>query len=372
MPPSSFTPPPRSKLSLLSPNSELQTPNYRMPAEWEPHEATWLAWPENAVTWPGRLLAEVRSVYLRMIFELLKGEKVHLLVKDEATAESVLKAALLARAETSRLVFHCVRAGDAWIRDYGPIFVTGRLRGQTPLTPGQVGFTKWTFNAWGGKYRDLARDNGVVDQIPFLKKYRRLNAGMVLEGGSIDVNGRGTCLTTEQCLLISTRNPKLSRRDIERRLGRYLGIKKVIWLGEGIEGDDTDGHVDDIARFVGSNTVVAAAEEDRADSNHAVLKKNLEILRASRDCQGKRLRVIELPMPGRVIGARKRRLPASYANFYAANGLVLVPVYSHPNDRIALSILRRAFPGRRVVGIECTSLVFGLGAIHCITQQEPA
>ncbi len=404
-----------------------------MPAEWETHESTWLVWPKNQATWPGRLLKEVESVYIEMMAALLSCEKVKLLVPDKPAAETVLKKLAVKKADTSKLIFYKVNTVDTWIRDYGPIFVKsviarseatksfGKLRmvsevesqslrrdcfASLAMTSESKAFTKWEFNAWGGKYKDLARDNGVVDRIPELKKYRRWDTGMVLEGGSIEVNGRGTCLTTEQCLLSPRRNPKLSRRDIEHRLGKYLGIKKVIWLSEGIEGDDTDGHVDDIARFVNPNTVIAAAEENPSDPNQLILKRNLEILRSERDAGGRRLRVIELPMPGRVfIPASLRgatatksfgklrmvsevesqslrrdcfadarndtRLPASYANFYIANGLVLVPVYSRSNDRQAIKIIRKAFPDRRVLPIECTALVFGLGSIHCITQQEP-
>lgn len=334
-----------------------------MPAEWETHEATWLTWPTNRITWPGPLLKRVEAIYLEMIAGLLPGEKVHLLVRDKATAAKVQKALKPKKAPLSRLIFHEVKTVDTWIRDYGPIFVKPKA------------FTKWIFNAWGGKYSDLARDNKVVDRISYLKKYRRFDTGIILEGGSIDVNGRGTLLTTEQCLLTKTRNPHLSKKDIEAYLKKYLGIQKTIWLKEGIEADDTDGHVDDITRFVGPRTIVTAMEPDPRDKNHEILKENLEILKKSTDRDGKPFRIVELPMPGRVGTGRTdtdhTRLPASYANFYIGNKAVLLPLYSHANDKRALSVLKPLFPGRKVVPIECTALVYGLGSIHCVTQQEP-
>ncbi|MGH7197929.1 MAG: agmatine deiminase family protein [Candidatus Omnitrophota bacterium] len=336
-----------------------------MPAEWEPHRATWLVWPENRTTWPGGLLKQVEDIYLQMIRALLPGEKVNLLVNDRKTAAGVLKR-LPKKTATTRLVFHEVKTVDTWIRDYGPIFVKNS----------DIAFVKWRFNAWGGKYADLARDNNVVDRIQALKNVRRFDPGIILEGGSIDMNGLGTCLTTEQCLLNPNRNPKLSRRDIESYLERALGARNVVWLKEGIEGDDTDGHIDDITRFVGPRVVVTAVEPDASDKNHHILEKNLRSLRQARDQDGRKLRIIGLPMPGRVgIGrgdSSAGRLPASYANFYIGNSAVLVPVYSHRNDQAALKIIRGAFPERKVVGIECTALVYGLGSIHCVTQQEPA
>lgn len=340
-----------------------------MPAEWEPHRLTWLAWPTNKITWPGDLLRRTESVYLQIISALLTHEKVNLLVKDKKTAQTVLKTLAVQNANTSNLIFYKARTVDAWIRDYGPIFIKKDEGRRTKDTPGV--FTKWIFNAWGGKYSDLAKDNEVVDRLEPLKKIRRFDTGLVLEGGSIDVNGKGTCLTTEQCLLNPNRNPKLSRGNIEKKLKAYLGAVKVIWLKAGIHGDDTDGHVDDIARFVNSRTIVTAIENDRTDPNYSPLKKNIEILRSAKDPSGKRFRIIELPMPKRIYSGNKR-LPASYANFYIANKVVLVPVYHHQNDKRAIKIIKSIFPGRKVVGIECTALVHGLGSIHCVTQQEPS
>lgn len=343
--------------------------DFRMPAEWETHFATWLTWPKNKITWPGPMLARVEEIYLEMMKGLLPGEKVHLLVKDKLTAERVLKALLEKKSNTSNLVFHQANAVDTWIRDYGPIFIKNKKTQKKA-------FTKWTFNAWGGKYADLARDTKIVDKLHYLKSFPRFDARIVLEGGSIDMNGKGTCLTTEQCLLNPNRNPKLSRKQIEGYLAKFLGVKKTIWLKEGIEADDTDGHVDDITRFVGPRTIVTAVETNSKDQpNYDLLKENLHILKSEKDQDGKKFNVIELPMPGLVGPARSdtshRRLPASYANFYIGNSAVLVPVYSHKNDKAALGILKKIFPKKKIVGIECTPLVYGLGSIHCVTQQEP-
>ena len=317
-----------------------------------------------------------------MITALLPHEKVNLLVDDQKTAKKVLTALGKKRNLAQNLIFHKVKTVDAWIRDYGPIFVKEQrsVRGlrfaktahRLPLTA----FTQWIFNAWGGKYTDFVKDNRVADRIDALKNMKRFNPPMILEGSSLDVNGRGTGLTTEQCLLNPNRNSKLSRKEIEKYLKDTLGVVKVIWLKEGIEGDDTDGHVDDMTRFVGPRTILTAAENDPSDKNHTILKENLEILRSESDPEGRHFHLVELPMPGRIGGGKggsvQRRLPASYANFYIANRVVLVPLYGHRNDKPALKIIKSVFPKRKVVGIECTALVHGLGAIHCVTQQEPA
>ena len=337
-----------------------------MPAEWETHEATWLTWPTNKITWPGKLLPRVEQIYIEMMRGLLPGEKVNLLVPDEKTAKAILRRLSVKKIPSKNLIFHRVKTVDTWIRDYGPIFVKQNK---------ETAFTKWIFNAWGGKYPDLARDNAVVNKLESLRYFKRFDPGIIMEGGSIDVNGRGTLLTTEQCLLNPNRNSHLSRRQIEKYFEKYLGIQKTIWLKEGIEADDTDGHVDDITRFSESRTILTAVEDNVSDKNHSYLKENLEILKKSADQDGKKFQIIELPMPGVVGPARSDtdhiRLPASYANFYIGNHTVLVPIYSHRNDRNAIKIIRRAFPGRKVVGIECTALVYGLGSIHCVTQQQP-
>ncbi len=341
-----------------------QTLGYRMPAEWEPHAATWLAWPHNAETWRDHL-SQVQAIYVQLIEALQTSETLHLLVNDEAAAAYV-QAMLEQRGLLSpQVVLHPYPTVDAWLRDSGPIFVTSASNSSAPLAA-----IDWQFTAWGGKYPDMFPDNAIPQYVTAKLNLTRFEPKMVLEGGSIDVNGLGTCLTTEQCLLNPNRNPHLQRTDIERYLHDYLGVRHTIWLGEGIAGDDTDGHIDDIARFVGPKTVVCVLTDDPDDVNYAVLQDNYHRLQTARDQDGRRLEVIPLPMPGH-IGPAAEPLPASYANFYIGNRVVLVPVYDHPNDAAALHILRRLFPTRRVIGIACEPLVWGLGAIHCITQQQP-
>ena len=337
---------------------------YRMPAEWEPHAATWLAWPHNEDTWPGRL-PQVRDIFLDMIEALHQDETVYLLVNDAATADQVGQRIHDRGLDARAIKLHEIPTADAWLRDSGPIFLTS-VDPQPPLAA-----SAWRFNAWGGKYDDLQADAGLSQRIASRLGVPCFEPGMVLEGGAIDVNGSGACLTTEQCLLHPNRNPELQRADIERHLGATLGVCHVIWLGHGIVGDDTDGHVDDVARFVGPDTVVCALETDPQDANFVPLQDNFRRLQAATDGRGRLLDVVPLPMPGRV-GPPPERLPASYANFYVGNGAVLVPTYDHPNDDRALRTLQDLFPGRRVVGIACEPLVWGLGAIHCVTQQQPA
>ncbi|MBI4358628.1 MAG: agmatine deiminase family protein [Candidatus Omnitrophica bacterium] len=350
---------------------------YRMPAEWEPHEATWLAWPHDRETWLTEL-SELEAIYVEIIEYLHLGEKVHILVQDAKTQGSVSRK-LRERGITKNIFLHRIKTDSPWIRDYGPIFIVpahlnplplgggeGRVRGLR----GQLGVTNWVFNAWGGKYKPFDQDNLVPIRVAGLFAKEEFSTEMVLEGGSIDVNGLGTCMTTEACLLNSNRNPGFGREAIEARLHDFLGIKHIIWLEKGIEGDDTDGHVDEIARFVDSKTVVLATEGNPEDENRTSLKKNWEILSRACDQDGNKLSVVPLPMPERVV-REKMRLPASYANFYVANQCVLVPVFGDENDTKALGILESLFSTRRVVGISAIPLIYGQGGIHCITQQEP-
>ncbi|MEI8344474.1 MAG: agmatine deiminase family protein [Candidatus Omnitrophota bacterium] len=344
--------------------------HYRMPAEWERHEATWLAWPTNRLTFPGTLLEEVRTVYLEMIGALLAGEQVGLLVPDKRWAKKI-SSYFSRHRHRSRLILHRVATADVWIRDYGPIFVfKDHLSGKKS---GELAYTQWQFNAWGKKYAEHLRDNGIVSRIKALSIYPALKTDRILEGGSIDVNGVGLGLTTRQCLLNPNRNPGLDRRRIERMLRDFLGIRRLIWLKGGIAGDDTDGHVDDVARFVSPRTVVAVRAASKQDPDYAILEDNWKILKrfGTRDCG--RLKVLALPAPEAVFCHRKpaQRLPASYANFYIANKVVLVPTFNDPADRVALSVFRRIFPNKQVIGLNCRSLVHGLGSIHCITQQQP-
>ena len=342
-----------------------QGAGYRMPAEWEPHAATWLAWPHNADTWPDHL-HRVRRTWVEIIRALAAGEAVNLLVNDagsEAAASALLRGA---GVDLRRVAFHRIPTVDVWIRDYGPTFVT---RGPGS---GALALVNWRFNAWGLKYPDYVADDTVPSRINESLGLPASAPGIVLEGGSIDVNGAGVCLATEECLLNPNRNPGLTRDEVEARLRSALGIRSVVWLPAGLRGDDTDGHVDNLARFVSATTAVCVVEEDPRDENHLALRENYRRLAAAADARGRRLEVVPLPQPDPVTAADGSRLPASYANFYVANGVVLVPLYRGPKDRDALDTLAALFPGRRVAGIDSRALVLGLGGVHCVTQQQPA
>jgi len=335
-----------------------------MPAEWSRHRATWLSWPHNRETWPTQL-ERVREVWVRMIQLLSPQERVCLLVNDEPTRQDVIRRLTNARAALDNVTIFQIPTVDVWMRDYGPTFVI-RDSQESALA-----FNDCIFNGWGGKYESYEEDEQIAKEIASLLRVPVFNHPVVLEGGSIEVNGLGTCLTTEQCLLNKNRNPHMSRREIEEFLKDSLGGDQVIWLGQGIVGDDTDGHIDDIARFVNPATIVCIVEENSKDTNYSLLQQNLERLQAARDQNGNKLSIVPLPCPGPVYyeGAR---LPASYANFYIANGVVLVPLFDDPCDVKALGILQELFPDRKVVGLPCKAVVAGLGAIHCVTQQEPA
>ena len=334
-----------------------------MPAEWEPQECVWLAWPTNQDTWPDELIAEVRQTFTELIAALSVDQPVALLVDQSDDEQDVRETLVAAKVNEDALRFFHIPTVDAWIRDYGPTFLIDDAMNR-------VAMTRWGFNAWGGKYDELIADGRVPVQMSDCMDVPIFDAGFVLEGGSIEVNGRGTVLTTEQCLLNPNRNPKLSRFEIEGRLKQFLSAPNVVWLAEGINGDDTDGHIDNVARFVDDQTVLCAVEDDPVDSNHRILKDSHQRLSLAKDQDGQRLDVVKLPMPGPVIGP-EGRLPASYANFYIGNQTVLVPVFGQKNDRTALEVIQSCFPGRRVTGIDCTALLHGLGTIHCSTQQQP-
>jgi agmatine deiminase len=287
-------------------------------------------------------------------------------VKDRATHERVV--AWATREGVHNLALHDIPPADVWFRDYGPLFV----KRPAPGGRAEVAMTKWRFNAWGGKYDSLLPDDAIPHKLQPKLGFPLFEAGIVMEGGSIEVNGRGTLLTTRQCLLNKNRNPTMSQPDIERKLADFLGVRHFLWLGEGIEGDDTDGHVDDVARFVAPGVVVAAVEDDADDPNHVPLRENLEALRGMVDQDGAPLTVVELPMPGFVEDGEGGRLPASYANFYIGNGAVLLPTFGHANDERATRIVQKLFPTRAVVPIRAEDLVFGMGTFHCVTQQQPA
>ena len=335
-----------------------------MPAEWEPHRGTWISWPHKEASWPGNF-APVRPTVAAMVRELVTGEEVHINVADGAMEEGARAELRRAGAALERVTFHHNPTNDAWCRDHGPIFVERAGDGGTEQL-----ILDWGYNAWGGKYPPFDLDNAIPARVAEEYGLERVVPGMILEGGSIDVNGRGTLLTTEQCLLHPNRNPDLDREAIEERLRDHLGVRTILWLGEGIVGDDTDGHVDDITRFVDPSTIVTAIEDDPADANHAPLADNLERLRGMRDQDGRPFRIETLPMP-RPVEYDGERLPASYANFYIGNAVVLVPGYDPERDEVARAVLQRCFPERRVVVIDCTALVWGLGAFHCLTQQWP-
>lgn len=344
-----------------------------MPAEWERHQATWLAWPHNPEDWPGKFQA-IPWLYAEIVRLLSAKEEVHLLVQDEKEqrrAESMLKRA---HANRDRVIFHPWPTDRVWMRDSGPIFVRNAA--------GNVAITNWKFNAWA-KYDDWHHDDQIPGRatellgLPAWEPTVQLADGsahrLVLEGGSIDTNGEGVLITTEECLLseVQQRNPGVSREQLERAFHDYLGIDQVLWMNRGVVGDDTHGHVDDITRFVGPNTIVTAVEKNASDPNHGLLAENLERLKRARTLDGKQFTIAELPLPRPVV-FRGQRLPASYANFYIANELVLMPTFHDPNDRIALQILSDLFPDREVIGIHSVDLIWGLGALHCMTQQQPA
>jgi agmatine deiminase len=342
----------------------LETPRksgFFMPAEWERHESVWLAWPHDNQTFPE--LQDVESIYCEIIKAFSNKEKVNLLVCDDEMKAYAVARLMEEGVDPDLIRIRIMEYADVWFRDYGPTFVVNRRERS-------VAMVNWRFNAWGEKYPELMMDDSIPFTVNTYLDIPVFSPGIVMEGGSIDVNGKGTILTTEQCLLNPNRNPGLSREDIEWYLNEYLGVSHIIWLKSGIAGDDTDGHVDDIARFVDDRTVICVLEEDPSDENYAVLQENYRILKESCDQDGNPFRVIPVPMPGRV--GDDQRFPASYMNFYIGNGLVLVPVFGHANDHIALMVLEDLFPGREVVGIDCTAMVAGMGAIHCISQQQPS
>jgi agmatine deiminase len=339
-----------------------------MPAEWEPHAATWIAWPHAREDWPGKFAA-IPFVYVEIVRHLVPGERVRILVNDEATERSVRRLLGRAGIDLGRVDFLRIPTDRVWTRDYCPLWV-GR-------DDGDLGLTNWKFNGWG-KYSNWKRDDAVTDRVAkklALPQWKPAvgERRLVLEGGSIDVNGGGTLLTTEECLLspVQARNPGIERAALEQALADHLGIDKVLWLGRGIAGDDTHGHVDDLARFVDAQTVLLASEDDKTDVNYEPLYDNHERLARMTNRDGAPLRLVRLPMPSPLF-FDGQRLPASYANFYIGNEAVLVPTFNDPRDREALGVVAELFPTRRVVGIHAVDLVWGLGTLHCLTQQEPS
>ena len=343
--------------------SSARTPKdlgYSMPAEWCKHEAIWLAWPHDPSTFISGI-EKVEATYIQIIKLLHEDEYVNLFVKDAAMEKRVQELLEKNNINLAKVRFFELDYADVWFRDYGPIFVKDKNR--------TLAMVHWIFNSWGNKYEELLKDKQIPKVINDNMGLLYFEPGIVLEGGSIDVNGKGTVITTEQCLLNKNRNPTITKQKIEKFLQDYLGGTHVIWLKSGIAGDDTDGHIDDLARFVNSTTVVCAFENGE-DENSEALRNNYEVLYQSRDQNGKKLRIVKLPMPG-IVKYENKRLPASYTNFYIGNKKVLVPTFNHLNDKVALSILQKLFPKRQVVGVDCRDLVCGFGAIHCISQQQP-
>jgi agmatine deiminase len=349
-----------------------------MPAEWAPHAATWVAWPHNAEDWPGKF-QPIPWVYGEIVRYLSAVEHVHILLNEPAAEKRARKVLGRCGVNLTNVAFHLQPTDRVWLRDSGPIFLTP-VAGNRTAPP--LALTNWKFNAWA-KYDNWHNDDQISDHVakllkvpmwsPEIKLPNGQRRRVVLEGGSIDVNGAGALLTTEECLLsdVQARNPGVTREQLERCFQDYLGVEQVIWLNRGIAGDDTHGHVDDIARFVGLNTIVAAIEPNSEDENHMPLQENLQRLSMARTRDNKPYRIVELPLPSPVV-FEGQRLPASYANFYIANGLVLVPTFNDPNDRVALNILAELFPLHTIVGIHSVDFIWGLGAMHCMTQQQPA
>lgn len=333
---------------------------YRMPAEWEPHESTWISWPHNLETWPDEI-EHVETTIARGVRALSRGETVRINV-NSAVHEDRARRILEQEGVRNGVIFHHIPTDDAWVRDYGPIFV--RSKG------GELAATCWGFNSWGEKYPPFERDDAAAELMAAALGIPHFHGDMILEGGSIEVNGRGLLLTTESCLLNPNRNPHLDKAAVEDRLTSFLGVERVVWLAEGIAGDDTDGHIDDLTRFVTPERVVTAVESDPASPNYAILKENMEVLRDIRLRDGSALHIIPLPMPD-PRELKGERMPATYANFYIGNRTVLVPTFHDDRDDEALGILREQFPRHDVVGIYCGELIWGLGAFHCLTQQVP-
>ena len=339
---------------------------YRMPAEWEPHAATWLSWPRReGISFPGsfdRVLPTLRT----MVAALIESEAVCINVCNGAH-EAEARAVLDVLPHQECITYYEIPTNEPWCRDHGPIFLT---RDADP----KLAVVDWDYNAWGGKYPPCDLDEVVPTRVAEILKVPVFHPRMILEGGSIDVNGAGALLTSESCLLNKNRNPDLSREQIEQRLRDFLGVREILWLGDGIAGDDTDGHIDDLARFVSERTIVTVIEEKRHDENYQPLQQNLERLREMKigaNRTGTKIEIVTLPMPKKIV-REDLRLPASYANFYIANTCVLVPTFADPADEAALATLQHLFPNRRVIGIDCRELIWGLGTFHCLTQQQPA
>jgi agmatine deiminase len=355
------------KASKLPDSQALSSPKqlgYYFPAEFAEHAATWLSWPHKEASWPGKI-ETIFPVYAQFIKYVAEGETVNINVVDEAMKQKALRYITEAGANLDNIRIHIHPTNDAWCRDHGPAFLVNPEAEQKKI------IVDWGYNAWGGKYPPFDLDDNIPTLIGKYYNLPVIYPGIVMEGGSVDFNGKGTVLTTTSCLLNENRNPHLSQQQIEQYLVNYYGVENVLWLGDGIMGDDTDGHIDDITRFVNENTVVTVVEENKQDENYEPLQENLKTLKKLRLESGKPLNIIELPMPSPVI-YDDMRLPASYANFYIANKYVVVPTFRDKNDDRALDILQQCFPDRKVIGLDSWDIIWGLGSFHCLSQQEPA
>lgn len=341
-----------------------QALGYRFPAEFERHAATWLSWPHKEASWPGKI-QEIYPAYTAFIKAVSETEFVHINVDDKRMRDFATVKLESAAVDLSRVRFFFHPTNDAWCRDHGPAFLINPAAVQPKI------IVDWNYNAWGNKYPPFDLDDQIPTRIAAAYQIPVLYPGIIMEGGSVDFNGCGTLITSRSCLLNKNRNPGLSQDEIEKYLFAYYGVDQVLWVNEGIIGDDTDGHIDDIVRFVNADTVLTVVEEDRSDENYLLLQQNLKDLKSMRIQNDKQLNVIELPMPDQVI-FEDQRLPASYANFYIANGLVVVPTFRSAKDERALRVIQEAFPDRSVRGIDSTDIIWGLGSFHCLSQQEPA
>lgn len=347
-------------------NFEHPTPKelgYKFPAEFALHSATWLSWPHKEESWPGKIDAIFPS-YSLFIKELTKGEKVRINVADEAMKALAVSHLQKAEVDLSKVEFFFHPTNDAWCRDHGPAFLINPAAAQKKV------IVDWGYNAWGNKYPPFELDDVIPTLIGKQMDIPVYHPGIVMEGGSVEFNGKGTLLTSKSCLLNPNRNPHLTQSQIEEHLSNYYGVDQILWIEEGIVGDDTDGHVDDTVRFVNDDTVVTVVEENATDENYNLLQHNLKQLQQMRLIDGKQLNIIELPMPDKLV-YEGQRLPCSYANFYIANKSVIVPTFHSKNDDKALQIIRQCFPSREVVGIDSTDIIWGLGSFHCLSQQEP-
>ena len=350
---------------------------YTFPPEWHPHAGTWFSWPRpEGISFPGKYHTVPENL-ARIIREIQSREQVHINVPN-ANYEWIVRQTLkeFSPHGARNVFFHHIKTNESWCRDHGPAFVVKARRVAKPqaarrsAAANRVAVVDWGFNAWGGKYPPYEDDDQVPTRVAEELKVPVFYPGVVMEGGAVDFNGRGTVMTTESCLLNKNRNPKLSKKRIEQYLKDFYGQKHVIWLGDGIAGDDTDGHIDDLARFISPTKIASVVEEDPRDENYKVLRENLRRLEGLRDQDGRAFEIIKMPMP-RAVVHDGQRLPASYANFYFVNGACLVPTYRDRNDRRAVRILQENLPKHEVIGIDCVELIWGLGAIHCLTQQQP-